>query len=614
MKKEQHLAISIVIVSKNRHESLLTTTDALLQQVASRHDTEILLIEETDTFRPIEKELVRHIPIPKRGFGFGYARNVGLREARGSLLIFVDDDVLPSKEWLSAIMNPFADPHVGAVGGAILPNVHQINEIGKAISLLGFPAGGLARYLGSGTEIVATNLISTGNCAFRADMARRIGGFDESLKWGGEDQDFFARMSEISKTFFTPNATVYHRQRDSYRELFHWFIRRGKADFCRKCKHQNSLKALFFPLRGNFLLKLTVFFLFLSSAMYFSPITAISFGLASLLAWGYFLWHRASRNLNSTSNVRFHSEALNIRASLLSGQARWLLFSVKLIMDLAHELGKFIAFRHYLSNRLFSKPLVLTFHDLGDCAPKRPYPNRRYYCSIEGLRSFVHECQQAGRRIAPLSEIIRRLRESPRSLYFDKILSITFDDAYLSLYKCLVPLLRGEHIPVTLFVPTAFIGKTNQWDEDKGFAKKEILDWPHLKALKGLGVELCSHSRHHFRLTECPSDLKRDEIFGSLADLERFFTTSPGFVFSYPYGAYDPETKEIVKEAGYIGATVNFAGNIRPTTDPYEIPRFTVLSEVDWKHISTQSRSMWIKDFLKDIRNSLFSRVRPFKN
>ena len=76
-----------------------------------------------------------------------------------------------------------------------------------------------------------------------------------------------------------------------------------------------------------------------------------------------------------------------------------------------------------------------------------------------------------------------------------------------------------------------------------------------------------------------------------------------GIIFSYPYGEYNQEVIQILKESGYIGAVANYEGNIRPGIDLYQIPRFPLSADTDWRVISRKSQSFWFKDLLKDIRD-----------
>ena len=584
---------------------MLRTLQALDSYFRDEKLLELIIVEETDNPQPLTGEKVRYFPIPERGYGFAYARNIGLRASNGRLIVFIDDDVIPADNWLSKLIEPLDDSSVGAVGGPILPDRRELNEIGKAISLLGFPAGGLPRYLESLGRVTETNLISTGNCAFRADLARRTGGFDECLRWGGEDQDFFQKISQISKAIFTTDAIVYHRQRDSLKQVFAWFIRRGKADFFRTCKVHHPLKAVFSPLRSNFSLKLTAFVAVLFLAMSYSSLTAIAFAVVTPLAWGAFLWLRANLRLSRKTISELPSEIVKIRDLVVDRSVGAVLFPVKFVMDVGHEIGKLSGLMNYLLYRTFAKPLVLTFHHLGSPSQEDLRADLRYYYTLEAFQSLVKDCGREGRRIVSPSELIRRLKKNPRSLYFDKTVAITFDDAYSSLYRDLKSIFPHGSLPIAIFVPTAHAGKNNEWDLQSGHSRESILNWQQLATLKGAGANIGSHSRHHFKLTKCDSDDRRLEIYGSLEDLKKALPDASGILFSYPYGAYDNEIKELVKNAGYIGAVVNFAGNIRPRTDPFEIPRFTVFAGNDWKSISHLAKSLWLKELLKDIRDCL---------
>jgi GT2 family glycosyltransferase len=224
-------SVSIIICSKYRHASLLKTIRSLESYKDNERLLEIVIIEETNNPQPPTGERIRYYPIPERGLGLAFARNCGLQKACGSIVVFIDDDIVPAPHWLDAMIDPFDDPEIGAVGGAVLPDLSDINAVGRCVSCLGFPAGGMTRYLEANGRNRETNRISGGNCAFRADLAREIGGFDEFMRCV-EDSDFFERTAiQKKKMLFVPGAFVFHKQRNSLKGVFRWFIRRGIGDF-----------------------------------------------------------------------------------------------------------------------------------------------------------------------------------------------------------------------------------------------------------------------------------------------------------------------------------------------------------------------------------------------
>jgi GT2 family glycosyltransferase len=220
---------SIVIPTKDRHESMLRTLDAVRCCLPSDLNLEIIVIEETDTPQPIREEQVKYCPIPERGLGFGYVRNLGLRKAKGSIIIFVDDDVIPSQNWFENLFEPLSDGSVvGVQGGVTVPETS--NAIGWAESILGFPGGGIARVLQAKGENRTTKEISTLNCAYRKWALEKVGGFDENLTLGSEDYLLAKQACLHGRCLFVPNALVYHEARGSLKKVWHWFVRRGRAE------------------------------------------------------------------------------------------------------------------------------------------------------------------------------------------------------------------------------------------------------------------------------------------------------------------------------------------------------------------------------------------------
>lgn len=52
------------------------------------------------------------------GKGRCYARNLGIKEAEGSIVIFLDDDVALEKDWLELVVKNFnLNPRLGGAGG-----------------------------------------------------------------------------------------------------------------------------------------------------------------------------------------------------------------------------------------------------------------------------------------------------------------------------------------------------------------------------------------------------------------------------------------------------------------------------------------------------------------
>ena len=108
--------VSIVVISKDRRDDLEKAVDSLVRLDYPREYFEIVVVEEGDSPQPLEG--VEYIFLPRRDLGLGYARNTGVRNAKGDIIAFTDDDCIVDPLWLKEILAGFEDPMVQGVAGA----------------------------------------------------------------------------------------------------------------------------------------------------------------------------------------------------------------------------------------------------------------------------------------------------------------------------------------------------------------------------------------------------------------------------------------------------------------------------------------------------------------
>ena len=162
--------------------------------------------------------------------GLGYNRNRALDAAAGNIVVFMDDDCWPADDWLHELLAPLQDATIHAVMGNV--RIRPSTFLGDSISALGFPAGGSTGFavMFPVDDEGFTTHISTLNCALRDDTFARVGPFDESLVFGGEDGELSHRISSAGlRVKFQPTALVEHDARSSLPEFSRWFFRRGRA-------------------------------------------------------------------------------------------------------------------------------------------------------------------------------------------------------------------------------------------------------------------------------------------------------------------------------------------------------------------------------------------------
>jgi len=159
--------------------------------------------------------------------------------------------------------------------------------------------------------------------------------------------------------------------------------------------------------------------------------------------------------------------------------------------------------------------------------------------SAKTLNHVIDGCHNRGLRIGTIEEAILR----------EDTVAITFDDGYDDILEML-PLLSEHRIPMTVFVPTAFLGRTNSWDNFLLKNKRRHLSEEQIKQLTAAGVEFGSHSHWHSDLSRLRDDEIEEELRKSKNILEALTGREVRYV-AYPFGHGDNRVSAIARRLGY---------------------------------------------------------------
>ena len=311
--------VSVVICTKNRPDDLAQAIASVRASGEAGQRAEIVVVEEAASPRPISG--VRYVHLAPKDLGFGYARNVAVREAGGDILAFIDDDCVAEAGWLESLTAPLqANPKVLGVAGAVL--VRDCSRIGYAENILGFPGGGLRYRHATGGQVLPTRYLSTCNCAYRRDAIRQAGGFVEGARVGGEDYLLAEKVSTLGACVYAPAAVVCHRPRGRLGAIFRWFARRGESEIVLLGATGARGDFLRFLIRSSWTWRALV----LLGALMAWPALVFLVPPIAVLYYGAMLWR-----------FRF------ARAYPTHRSAWWLVPIVKLTMDLGTELGRWRA-------------------------------------------------------------------------------------------------------------------------------------------------------------------------------------------------------------------------------------------------------------------------------
>ena len=141
---------------------------------------------------------------------------------------------------------------------------------------------------------------------------------------------------------------------------------------------------------------------------------------------------------------------------------------------------------------------------------------------------------------------------------------LTIDDGFLSFYENAWPILRDKKIPFILFVSTREVGAFN------------YMNWRQINEIsKNNFVEIGNHSHTHEYLADEKKETIIKDIEKSITIFKKNLGKNSDF-FSYPFGEYSNEFKNIIKDFGFKYAFGQHSGVVDETKDFYELPRYPI--------------------------------------
>jgi len=204
------MSVSIIVPTFNGASRIGNCLDALVKQTAGR-DAEILVVSDgsTDNTADVVARYSGVHLITQSNAGPAVARNRGALEARGTIILFTDDDCVPMPEWLAAMIEPFKDPSVVGVKG-----VYRTRQRRLVARFVQIEYEDKYRLM---SDVPHIDFIDTYSAGFRRDRFVEMNGYDTSFPVAcAEDVELSYRMSVRGWTMkFVPSAIVYHTHPDT---------------------------------------------------------------------------------------------------------------------------------------------------------------------------------------------------------------------------------------------------------------------------------------------------------------------------------------------------------------------------------------------------------------
>lgn len=209
--------------------------------------------------------------------------------------------------------------------------------------------------------------------------------------------------------------------------------------------------------------------------------------------------------------------------------------------------------------------VVLLYHHVDESTPASTSVSPRVF------EQHLNWLDEHGYEVWPLERLVRAFvdgaEEAPQ-----RVVAITFDDGFESVYTQAWPMLEKRGWPFAVFVNSDAV--------DAGHSP--YMDWRQLEELALAGVTIANHSASHGHLIARAENESRRAWKKRVAeDIERGRrrladeTGSSSRLFAYPYGEASKALEALVKK-NHDHAFSQSSGAVGPHTDRYLIPRFAM--------------------------------------
>ena len=212
--------VSVVIPTLDRADMVATTIDRIEQQTVSRDLYEVLVIDNnsSDHTQSVLAQKVALYPnlrvFSQLKRGAAATRNVGIREAGGHIVLFIDDDILAEPNLIEAhLQSHAANPKSSIIGAVVSPWEQATDPFLRYLR-----DRGIFNPYSIACGPMDFSYYHTGNVSTARKLLLEVGGFNEEFYfYGMEDIELGYRLERTgSRMIHGPSAKAVHRYFPTY--------------------------------------------------------------------------------------------------------------------------------------------------------------------------------------------------------------------------------------------------------------------------------------------------------------------------------------------------------------------------------------------------------------
>lgn len=196
------MKLSIVIPAYNEEKNIDECLACVAREIQGSTDIEVIVVNNAST--DSTRERIRAHPgvilVDEPEKGIVHARAAGYAKSTGDLIANIDADSRMPTGWISFVRHAFWDERLMALSG---PYIYYdaplyIRFFTRIFYIFGYVINGFNWY-----AFGKASMLQGGNYVLRRTALEKIGGYDTSIAFYGEDSDIGRRVSEIGKVRWT---------------------------------------------------------------------------------------------------------------------------------------------------------------------------------------------------------------------------------------------------------------------------------------------------------------------------------------------------------------------------------------------------------------------------
>ena len=215
--------VSVVIPTLNRAELVAATIDRIENQTVSRDLYQVLVIDNASTDNTAEVLVQKTATYPnlkvfnQHKKGAAATRNIGIREAEGEVVLFIDDDILAEPNLIEAHLNYHREHPGASIIGAVTAPWEKATEP----FLRYLRDKGILNPYSIACGAMDFSYYHTGNVSTPRKFLRDAGFFNEEFRvYGMEDIELGYRLEKAGCRMVPgPHAKALHQYSPTYRQF-----------------------------------------------------------------------------------------------------------------------------------------------------------------------------------------------------------------------------------------------------------------------------------------------------------------------------------------------------------------------------------------------------------